>query len=68
MRVTRQILNSGLETLEIRKRRCQSLGYQAAGCVTNVNYSLNINVLYPSKSMSRFTMIFNFYLSKGIYC
>ena len=32
-------------------------GSKATGCVTNVNTCYHYNVLYPSKSMSKFTMV-----------
>ena len=68
MRVTIQIFNADIETLENRKSRCHSLCYQTSGCVTNFNYSHNINVLYPTKSVSKFSIVFHFYLTKGSYC
>ena len=68
MRVTIQILDAALETLETRNSRSHSLGSHAEGCVANLNYAHNSNVLYPSKIMSKFTMIFHFCLPKAIYC
>ena len=60
MRVTIHVLDAALETLETRKSRCHSLVSQVAGCVKNVNYDHNSNVLYKSKIMPKFTMIFHF--------
>ena len=57
MRVTSQILDAELETLETSNSRCRILGSQAEGCVENVNYSHNKNVLYLEKSMPKFTII-----------
>ena len=42
MKLTRHILNAAIETVETRKSRLQSLGYQEVGCVANVNYDNNI--------------------------
>ena len=68
MRVTIQILDAALETLETRNIRCHILGSQAAGCVENVNSYYNRNVLYTSKIVSKFTMIFRLFLTKCISC
>ena len=68
MRVTSKILNAKLETFETRKSRFHILGSQAEGYVENVNSAYNRNVLYLAKIMSKFTMIFNFCLTKEIYC
>ena len=68
MRATSYILDAALETLENRKSRYQSLGYQEEGCNENVNYSHNINEINPDKNMSKFTMILYLWLPKVIYC
>ena len=68
MRVNFYILNIELDTLETRNIRCHSLGFQTTGCVTNINSAHKRNVLYSSKSMSKFSMIFHFCLIKGISC
>ena len=59
MRVTSQILDAALAKLETRKSRFHSLGSQAAGCVENINYDHNSNVLYLEYSMSKFTITFH---------
>ena len=41
------------------------LGSQVAGCVKNINYDHNRNVLYPVKIMSKFTMMFHFDLRRA---
>ena len=71
MRVTSNILNAAIETLETRKSRWHSLGSQVEVCVENVNYTHNSNVLYPcfynlAKSMYKFTMILDLLILKGI--
>ena len=67
MRVTNQILDSDIEALETRKSVCQSLGSQVEFCVANFNYACNINVLYISNSISKFTIIFHFWRIKVIF-
>ena len=66
MRITIQILNTVLETLQTRKRRCHSLGFQMSDCVTNNNSTHNSNVIYPVNSMSTYSIIFHFCLMKVI--
>ena len=68
MRATSQILNAVIVTLETSKSRCNSLDYQAEGYAENLNYDHNINVMYPTNSMSKFTIIFRFCLMKEISC
>ena len=68
MRVNIQILNANIETLETRNSRCHSLGYQVVVCVTNINSDHNRNLMYPSKSMAKFTMIFHLFLTMVISC
>ena len=60
MRESTQTLNTYIETLKTWKIRRQILGYKAEGYVTNVNPAKYINVLYPSKSMYKFTMVLHF--------
>ena len=67
MRLTSQILNTALDTLETRDSRCYSLGFQTEGCVTNVNSTHKSNAMYPAKSMYKFSMILNFCLMKGVF-
>ena len=59
MRVTSQILNAALETLDARKIRCHSLGSQPAGCVENVNSAHNSNLMYHVNIISKFAVILN---------
>ena len=66
MRVTIHILNSALETLGTSKSGCHGLGFYMEGCVTNANPYHKRNVLYPDNSMSPFTMILNFCITKDI--
>ena len=66
MSVTSHVLDAPLETLETRNSSCNSLFSQAEGSVVNFSSSHNINVLYLANIMSKFTIIFNFYLKKGI--
>ena len=68
MRVTSKILDAALETLETSKIKFHSFGSQEAGCVANLNYAHNIDVLYQANSISKFTTIFHLWLTKGIYC
>ena len=68
MRLDSNILYEALDKLETSKSSFHSLGLQAAGCVANVDSSHNIDVLYPAKNMSKFTMRFNFYHTKGFFC
>ena len=68
MRMNIHILNKSIETLKARKSRYHILGTKATGYVTDFNTSHYINILYSAKSMSRFTMVFNFYLMKIISC
>ena len=67
MRVTSQILNAALDTLETRTSRCHSLGYQMSGCVTNVKYTHKNNALYLANIMSNFFMISHFCFTEVIY-
>ena len=67
MRATIQILDAALDKLETRKSRYHSLGSYVVCCVANSNVAHNINMLYPAKSISKFTMIFYLCLTKGIY-
>ena len=62
MRVTTQIFDTALETLENRNSRCPIFGYPAEGCCKNTNSAHNSNMMYPAKSMSKFNIISNFCL------
>ena len=68
MRVTSQIFNTVLETLETSKSKRHSLGFQTAIYVTNFDSTHKSNVLYPSDSMSKISIIYHFYHMKGIFC
>ena len=68
MRVTIQILNTALNTLETRNIMCHSLGFHMVGCVTNFCSNHKSNVLYPANSMSKHSMLFHFCLIMGIFC
>ena len=61
MRVTNNILDAEIETLETSTSRCHSLGYQAAGCVANTNSAHNSNVLYIANIVGN--EILSFYLN-----
>ena len=65
MRVTIYILNAALETLVTMNIRCHSLVSHMECCVANVNSAHKSNVLYPDKSMSKFSMILHLYLTRG---
>ena len=67
-RVTIQILDAALHTLETGKSRCQILGSQAAGYEENVNSGGNRNVLYPANGIFKFTMVFHICLTKVVLC
>ena len=66
VRVSRKILNTSLETLKMWKIRCHSLSSKATGCVTNINTANYSNVLYTSNSISKFTMVLQFWFLKVI--
>ena len=66
MRVTSQIFNTVLHTLETRKISCHSLGFQTIGYVTNFKFTHKSNVMYLSNSISKFSMILNLYFMKGV--
>ena len=68
VRVNSHILNTYVETLKSRKSRRHSFVPKVEGCVTNENPSNYRNVLYLTKSMSKFTMALYFCLIRSIVC
>ena len=68
MRVTIQVLNTALGTLETMNSRCQSLGDQVSGCVKKSKSNHKNNVLYPAKILSKIFIIFHFCLMKVVFC
>ena len=68
MWVTSHILNTALDTLETRNIRCHSLVCQTTGSSTNSNSTHKSNFFYPSKIMSKFSIIFRVCLIRVIYC
>ena len=68
MEVTIQILDADLDTFETSNSRCQGLVPQALGCVENLNSARDSNVMHPTKSMSKFTIMFHFVLTDDTSC
>ena len=66
MRETSNILNIDIDTLENRKSWWHSLDFHTTGFVINESYTHKINFLYPSKCMSKFFIILNWWTMKSI--
>ena len=60
------ISNTYLDTLKTWKSRHHILGSKVTVCVTDINPANYINVLYPSKIMSKFPMVFHLCLMESI--
>ena len=66
VRVGIEILNKHIETLKISKSRSHCLGSKVTLFITNFNPGHYRNVIYLSKSMSKFTRLFRFWFLKGL--
>ena len=68
MGVSTEILYIFIKNMKILKYWCLGLCYKMTGRVGNFNYAHDINVLYPYKSVSKFSMMFSFWLMNYIFC
>ena len=68
VRKSSQLLNKSIDTLKTLNIRYHSFFYKALWCVTNVNTVQYKNMLHTTKIMSKFTMVFHFWLMESISC